>query len=1515
MSMMIVGRVGLKVWPDLRNFRRELKAEAEKAAAGIEVEVPAKIDGDKLNDQLRILLIKLQAQADKKPIKIHTVLDVDRRALDKIEGKKVIKIDFDSSHLDKLLGDLNKKRNLDLDIQDSKLQKLLDRLRKVTVDLKPKLTDERELARVRKEMLAWFERFRPKVTPDFVIDEGEVREKQGKLAKLWSRFRIKLGMELDDSHLSDSLRDALRKADFQKMLDKHIGKSRVDIDFHPQFDSKALAAIKARLATLTAPIATRVKPVLDSLAVRWVRAELAAAARSVTARIKAAVDDGSLARAVGKIQLAVRDVTAKVKVVLDKKSVRDVGEALKAMSGWRLMRKVFSIEVLKNLDLALPKITAISGAAAAAALALTALTSSTLILGRHLAQIAYLGLAIPGVLVGMGVAAWAFVRALKDTDKYVPQIAKGFADIGETISKKFWGQAQKPLSTLANDWLPRIKAGMDGVATAAGKSFGELSKNLLTLGPSLKPWFSSVESFVSNLGKGASGFTKAIKGLGDIGAHYLPKVGQYVADVTNRFGEWITAAVASGEAFAWVDRAWKNLVNLGSAIADAWRGLSNLAAAAEAAGGFGLDNLAASMKRFAEVTKENQAGITAFFKASNEGWQEFTKGAGHGLESVGKMVASVADRLLPAMGRLAGLLVGSLGEILGNEAVGQGLVSMFTNLTIAIRNLGPALDPLGKGLGSLMELVGKLALAVSGPLALALQGLGPMAEGLLDALGDVALHLGSGLTAAMQAVLPHFREATPIIADFVREIGTKLGDALAKVAPHLGEFAGGVADFIKSVGPEVTKGLSGFIDFLVDLAGKINWKMVANDIRFLGEVIGGFFAYLNNPANRSDLGGLTDGLKGIQEFIQKIPSSAAVSLGALGGLFGNVGKEITGFFARIPENVATSLGSLGELFSGIGKSISDAFAKLGDLWDRVTSQFAKNNAELGQSFGETFDRIGRDIQGIGQRIGDFFAPVGTAISNALDGVAAMWKPFWDGLVADVSNFGGEVKVQWDIFWKSISITAGALLKGDWQALWNGLPDGVKEFAVKAKQGWDDFWSKLSSGDMGGALKAAWRGFWHLLPEDVQKFVDDAKMKWDRFWADLTSGELGANLKASWDGFWGGLAAKVTEPLAEVKTKWDTFWQGLTGLGGAEPQVGASAMSFGTSATLPITTKTAELKSHWDTFWGGLSGAVTTGLGSAAASAATGAEAARSNVTSKLAQLASEWSSKWSGMPAAVSSWAATSAASAASGAGRIKDSIVSNLTQAASSLGSKFGEMTGSVASGMSSMASSASSGASRMMSAISSAGSSMASSIRSAGSSMVSGMSSAMAGLVGAVQSGAEHAVSTASSIRGRIIGVFAGAGGWLVASGRSIMEGLASGILSGISAATSAISRAMSAVRAYAPFSPAKVGPFSGKGWMTYSGRSISEAFAQGIKDSSHLPVEATKSLMSSVHDPFESTLSRNNSRISRAMSTDGAEARGGDTLTIGDITIGPDDPDYAELVELVKVLRRKMRAHGGI
>jgi hypothetical protein len=41
------------------------------------------------------------------------------------------------------------------------------------------------------------------------------------------------------------------------------------------------------------------------------------------------------------------------------------------------------------------------------------------------------------------------------------------------------------------------------------------------------------------------------------------------------------------------------------------------------------------------------------------------------------------------------------------------------------------------------------------------------------------------------------------------------------------------------------------------------------------------------------------------------------------------------------------------------------------------------------------------------------------------------------------------------------------------------------------------------------------------------------------------------------------------------------------------------------------------------------------------------------------------------------------------------------------------------------------------------------------------------------------------------------------------------------------------VSAAREYFPFSPAKTGPFAGKGYTLYSGMALADAFGQGITD----------------------------------------------------------------------------------
>lgn len=84
---------------------------------------------------------------------------------------------------------------------------------------------------------------------------------------------------------------------------------------------------------------------------------------------------------------------------------------------------------------------------------------------------------------------------------------------------------------------------------------------------------------------------------------------------------------------------------------------------------------------------------------------------------------------------------------------------------------------------------------------------------------------------------------------------------------------------------------------------------------------------------------------------------------------------------------------------------------------------------------------------------------------------------------------------------------------------------------------------------------------------------------------------------------------------------------------------------------------------------------------------------------------------------------------------------------------------------------------------------------------------------------------------IPGQIIGLFAGAGSWLVNSGAALMNGFKQGILDAVESVKSAVSGALQKVRDFFPFSPAKVGPFSGSGYTSVSGEHLMRDFGTAI------------------------------------------------------------------------------------
>ena len=84
---------------------------------------------------------------------------------------------------------------------------------------------------------------------------------------------------------------------------------------------------------------------------------------------------------------------------------------------------------------------------------------------------------------------------------------------------------------------------------------------------------------------------------------------------------------------------------------------------------------------------------------------------------------------------------------------------------------------------------------------------------------------------------------------------------------------------------------------------------------------------------------------------------------------------------------------------------------------------------------------------------------------------------------------------------------------------------------------------------------------------------------------------------------------------------------------------------------------------------------------------------------------------------------------------------------------------------------------------------------------------------------------------IPGRIIGLFAGAGSWLLDSGAALMNGFKQGILNAVEGVKSAVSGALQRIRDFFPFSPAKVGPFSGSGYTSVSGEHLMRDFGKAI------------------------------------------------------------------------------------
>ncbi|MGO2811014.1 MAG: phage tail protein [Brevibacterium aurantiacum] len=123
---------------------------------------------------------------------------------------------------------------------------------------------------------------------------------------------------------------------------------------------------------------------------------------------------------------------------------------------------------------------------------------------------------------------------------------------------------------------------------------------------------------------------------------------------------------------------------------------------------------------------------------------------------------------------------------------------------------------------------------------------------------------------------------------------------------------------------------------------------------------------------------------------------------------------------------------------------------------------------------------------------------------------------------------------------------------------------------------------------------------------------------------------------------------------------------------------------------------------------------------------------------------------------------------------------------------------------------------------------------------------SNAFNGVKNAVSNGINGAVNFVRSLPGRALSALGNIGSKLYNSGWAMIQGFKDGIVSAFNNAVNAVKNGLNRIRNFFPFSPAKEGPFSGKGWTWYSGQSMSEGLADGMASGTSDVVRQSEALM---------------------------------------------------------------------
>lgn len=851
---------------------------------------------------------------------------------------------------------------------------------------------------------------------------------------------------------------------------------------------KDLAALKGQLKT-----AVDVEARVDQASLVQTKARLAGIAKDFKTHVTVDAQTRKVSAAMGVLT---RPRTAEVRVVLQGLDAARAG--LASLAGGNVASVGFghAKEVASNFD----KIAVSAGAAAtkiaAMSAAMSAMAGNAAMVAVSVTQISGAGLALPGIMSGFLVGLASSADGLQNILIYLDQLSGGFGkfrdmfvDARFTHNEAFWSVAKSGLADLYSTGIVPFFAEYKRLGTLSGSFwsafFSGMSEGITAVG-GMSALFEPLRESIAIASQGAGAFAEAMFRLGAVGGEYLPRMAAAFTEVSNAFLNWVTQAQEAGRINEIIDRGITNVKLFGGILIDVAGVINGVAKAAEAAGGGGLQGLAAAFDAINKAVNGPlmQGALTTVFEGAFAGVKNLAPGLSS-LAGAFEQLAPTISRSMEKAGAVVSILLDGIAQALRNPAIADGVNKMFDGLVKAAIELAPAFSAAAPAVGALLGAIGEI-LPVLAPLVTQIvQGLAPAFADFKSSLAPVVEVLAKGLSEALKVILP-------VVADVVK--------ALAEFMRNNPQLAVTILAVVGALAP-----LAPIIGTVVSIIGTIA-SVVGAIIPVIGAVAG-VFAGLSAPVLAVVAGiGLLVGA-----FVTALASSEPFR-NSLAQIFQGLVTMVQPIIAA----VIPVLVQIGQAFIGMVSTVVGALVPMVttivEIAAQIVSFLAPIVAFLIQTFSPAFEFIGKTVS-------DIFGFIGKVISDAVNIITGILNVFLSAL------------------------------RGDWEGAWNGLLNvlkGILDFIVNTITGaFDvvmhifenlakmlvDIWNNLWGG-IGDFVTGAWNGITKTISDGVGSAVEFVKSMPGKIKDGL--GNLGGMLVDSGKALIGGFIDGIKSMLSGAK---------------------------------------------------------------------------------------------------------------------------------------------------------------------------------------------------------------------------------------------------------------------------------------------------------------------------------------------------------------------------------------------